>query len=454
MRPGTSRNRRIFIDSLRSSLSTWHVSKHRPSKRRAAASTSLRPVRGGKADAWLGRVFHNTYTRMGRRVALRGWSIKLQRHGRRRTFRLAARTRAAAATEAQAIHHALLSKGWDAIEQQYAPPNRAPFPQGDLRHWRDRLLLRPFSFPGAPRHEFSTRIDHGGHSSYFPLGVADAQAAAANALSIYRTVLTQGWDVARQMFRRELTVAFHWMEDPVLWTYVTLHTVVDERPGTPSGIPREQKSTRRILLAETDAALCHALEWCINQNEGCRCVVCAEASSEQALNSRKDAALCLMNRNLADRMRLPAKAGILTSGVPVLTYAVHTDSNDVFVATPGGVSGYGLKRTPPHRILEPIIDASGCRAPSPKALREMILSYFQKVFRSDSASSKQASRALTHLTQREQDVLNLLSKGHVDKDIAQTLGISTWTVHEHVKRIFDKLQVHSRTEAALANLQK
>jgi DNA-binding NarL/FixJ family response regulator len=47
-----------------------------------------------------------------------------------------------------------------------------------------------------------------------------------------------------------------------------------------------------------------------------------------------------------------------------------------------------------------------------------------------------------------------MSKGYVDKEIAPALGISTWTVHEHVKRIFEKLQVHSRTEAVLAYLQK
>jgi len=47
-----------------------------------------------------------------------------------------------------------------------------------------------------------------------------------------------------------------------------------------------------------------------------------------------------------------------------------------------------------------------------------------------------------------------MSKGYVDKQIASALGISTWTVHEHVKNIFEKTQVHSRTEAVLAYLQK
>jgi DNA-binding NarL/FixJ family response regulator len=65
-----------------------------------------------------------------------------------------------------------------------------------------------------------------------------------------------------------------------------------------------------------------------------------------------------------------------------------------------------------------------------------------------------AGRSLTDLTQREHEVLALLSRGHPDKDIADRLAISVYTVHEHVRNIFEKLGVHNRTEAVVRFLQK
>ena len=61
---------------------------------------------------------------------------------------------------------------------------------------------------------------------------------------------------------------------------------------------------------------------------------------------------------------------------------------------------------------------------------------------------------MTHLTQREHEVLALLSKGQLDKEIAARLDISIYTVHEHVRNIFEKLRVHNRTEAVVKFLHK
>ena len=62
--------------------------------------------------------------------------------------------------------------------------------------------------------------------------------------------------------------------------------------------------------------------------------------------------------------------------------------------------------------------------------------------------------ALAKLTPRENEVLLLLSKGGVDKEIAQAMGISVWTVHGHIKKIFERLSVHTRTEAVIRYLEK
>jgi DNA-binding NarL/FixJ family response regulator len=62
--------------------------------------------------------------------------------------------------------------------------------------------------------------------------------------------------------------------------------------------------------------------------------------------------------------------------------------------------------------------------------------------------------ALAKLTRREREVLVLLSKGCVDKEIAQAMGISVWTVHGHIKNIFKRLHVRTRTEAVIRYLEK
>jgi DNA-binding NarL/FixJ family response regulator len=62
--------------------------------------------------------------------------------------------------------------------------------------------------------------------------------------------------------------------------------------------------------------------------------------------------------------------------------------------------------------------------------------------------------ALAKLTPRENEVLLLLSKGGVDKEIAQAMGISVWTVHGHIKKIFERLNVRTRTEAVVRYLEK
>jgi DNA-binding NarL/FixJ family response regulator len=111
-----------------------------------------------------------------------------------------------------------------------------------------------------------------------------------------------------------------------------------------------------------------------------------------------------------------------------------------------------LKRLPPERILEPVLGVLESGRTPLDILRRTAQAYFQRVLQS--APAREVSGTVAQLTRREQDVLDLLSKGYVDKEIAPALGISSWTVHEHLKRIFDKLQVRSRTEAVLAYLQK
>src|SRR5205823_12247151 len=114
--------------------------------------------------------------------------------------------------------------------------------------------------------------------------------------------------------------------------------------------------------------------------------------------------------------------------------------------------GYLLKRTSPDRLFEPIVGALKDGDLSPDRIALQVRRYFQSL--AESLSTLESEREMSRLTQREHDILNLLSKGFLDKEIADALGISLWTVHGHLKNIYEKLGVHTRTEAAVRYLHK
>ena len=139
-------------------------------------------------------------------------------------------------------------------------------------------------------------------------------------------------------------------------------------------------------------------------------------------------------------------------GFPIIFFTTHEDSDQLFKATPGGASGYLLKRTSPERLLEPIAGVPKESNLSPDRIALHVRRYFQGMV--ESLSTPESARETARLTQRERDILNLLSEGCLDKEIADALGISLWTVHSHLKKIYEKLGVHTRTEAAVRYLHK
>src|SRR5207302_4108742 len=103
---------------------TIRVSKQRPSKRQPNSPRgAIASARALESDAfWRRRVFRNTYTRKGRAIRVKKWSVKIQHRGRRRTFSLAAPSRPEAAREAQFLYRLIRAKGWDACTRDYARP--------------------------------------------------------------------------------------------------------------------------------------------------------------------------------------------------------------------------------------------------------------------------------------------------------------------------------------------
>jgi DNA-binding NarL/FixJ family response regulator len=417
-------------------------------------------------EYWSQRLFRNTFTYKGRIVKVRGWSVKIQLFGKRKTFSLSSSDPTQAAAEACSLYQTISTQGWDAVGQR---PARVAFQshfgkvvaapaagvESDAESWKRRLIHRPYPQRTDPNAEpeFSVRIEHAGITRFFPLGTSDEATAAAAAMRIYRTVVNQGWAVANQKFSRELTLAFRWLDDPLAWTYTTIHTWKSGDPR-PAFANQNPKSARRSVgMVEPDAGIRLALAACVNHQDGFGCHA-AYPSSAEALReiARHPVDLILVNYSLPNQ---PGSACLqemqrVKPGLVGLLYSVFEDSDILFKSTPGGSAGYMLKRTPSFRIFDPIAETTA--APTRELIATCIREYFQKLVEAMPVGPSLLEMA--KLTPREHEILALLAKGYLAKEIADTLGISTWTVHGHAKSIFEKLNVHTRTKAVVKFLQK
>jgi DNA-binding NarL/FixJ family response regulator len=329
------------------------------------------------------------------------------------------------------------------------------FPKTDVRYWRERLLLRRYRFPasGESEQDLVVYIDHADSGYFFPLGTPDVEMAAAKAVRIYQMMVKQGWNAACRHFSRELIVSFEWCMNPVLWTYTTIHTLVGKRAGLESAPPTPNPNRQRVLVVELEAGIRRALCWSIDQQAGFVSVPCDSVESFSRTLALHRPRMVFLNRNLGGRIGFKS-AGTITPiqpGVPALTHSVHADGDKMFASTPGGAGGYLVKRVKPDRLLEPILKIANRSELTTEDFLLRVKYYFQELLQLHSGHDNSALARLTH---REREVLELLSKGCVDKEIAQAMGISVWTVHGHIKNIFERLQVRTRTEAVIRYLEK
>jgi len=132
--------------------------------------------------------------------------------------------------------------------------------------------------------------------------------------------------------------------------------------------------------------------------------------------------------------------------LPILALTVHDSDEHVFDAVCAGASGYLLKNTPPHRLLQSLREAAGGQAPMSPEIARRVLDLFRQF--------RPPPRASYQLTPQETELLKLLVEGHHRKTAADALDISVNTVSFHLKNIYEKLQVHSKTEAVAKALRE
>lgn len=136
----------------------------------------------------------------------------------------------------------------------------------------------------------------------------------------------------------------------------------------------------------------------------------------------------------------------------VMMLTVYEDTENIFNALAAGASGYMLKRTPTKELLEAIREMQRGGSPMTTHIARLVVQSFQKT--GAPAAAQPAGGELSELSEREQQVLDLLAQGLIYKEIAEKLNIGYETVHTYIRRIYEKLQVRTRTEAVAKFLQR
>lgn len=204
----------------------------------------------------------------------------------------------------------------------------------------------------------------------------------------------------------------------------------------------------RVAIIEDHREFREYLAALLNGTDGF-CCTASYRSMEEALGK--------LGANLPDvvltDLGLPGMSGVEGIGVlkekyPALLCLVQTvyeDDERIFDALCAGAAGYLLKKTPPARLLESLKETVAGGAPmSPEVARKVI-----KLFR----TIRPPERADYHLTAHEIRLLKLFVEGHNYKTAAAALGVTPSTINFHLQNIYQKLQVHSKTEAVAKALR-
>ena len=163
---------------------------------------------------------------------------------------------------------------------------------------------------------------------------------------------------------------------------------------------------------------------------------------------RPDVVLMDINLPGMNGVECVRKLKILLPQTQVMMLTVYEDTENIFNALAAGANGYMLKRTPTKDLIEAIREMQRGGSPMTTHIARLVVQSFQKTKAPSSGGD------LSDLSEREQQVLDLLAQGLIYKEIAKKLNIGYETVHTYIRRIYEKLQVRTRTEAVAKFLQR
>jgi len=209
----------------------------------------------------------------------------------------------------------------------------------------------------------------------------------------------------------------------------------------------------RVALVEDDERVRGSLAMLVGGSPGFE-LAGSYADAESALENlpKTEPHVVLMD------VQLPKQSGIecvrkLKPNLPktqIIILTVYQDEECVFDALRAGAVGFLRKDTPPAEILEAIREAHQGGSPMSSGIARMVVAHFHP---HDLRTQAQSLPAPVHLSPREEEILQLLVKGYRYKEVAESCSCSIHTVREHLRRIYEKLQVTSSREAVAHYLQ-
>ncbi len=206
---------------------------------------------------------------------------------------------------------------------------------------------------------------------------------------------------------------------------------------------RNKRVTVPVSIVEDDASIRQILMGWVNRAPGFNChTIHGSAESALAKLPAEKPAIVLVDINL------PGQTGIecvrrlkpTMKDTQFVMLTVYEDTDHIFNALKAGASGYLLKRTPRDELIASLqLVTEGGSPMTSYIARKVVQSFYQ--------CAPEAIAQTEGLSPREREVLELLARGYFYKEITEALGISISTVNTHVRRIYEKLHVHSRAQA-------
>jgi len=205
----------------------------------------------------------------------------------------------------------------------------------------------------------------------------------------------------------------------------------------------------RVSIVEDNEQLRGTLARLINRADGFTCMsqyATAEAALEGLLKEHPEVVLMDINLPGINGVECVRRLKQSAPEISAVMLTAYEDTENIFNALAAGANGYLLKRAPRAELLDAIREVHRGGSPMTTHIARKVVQSFQR--------TEPALPPGQALSAREQEVLDHLSKGFLYKEIAEKMGISYETVHTYIRRIYEKLQVRTRTEAVAKFLRQ
>lgn len=196
----------------------------------------------------------------------------------------------------------------------------------------------------------------------------------------------------------------------------------------------------KVIIVEDEREIREGYCFLINQSQEFSCIGFGTADEALQYLKTKTADIVLMDVNLPGTDGITCTR-IIKNAYPkllVMMFTIYENNENVFKALEAGANGYILKQSPPGELIAALKELHAGGAPMSSSIARMVVASF---------NSNKVQKNSYELTDREEEILKLLSEGYRYKDIATKLFISISTVRTHIYNIYEKLHVHNRTEA-------